>query len=68
MPVRWKSSVITNVKLRRESGGVKTTVKQTKHTTTNRVTEFIAGGNLSLLSRDDSTYEASKIEAKRTPR
>ncbi|NMD78256.1 filamentous hemagglutinin N-terminal domain-containing protein [Klebsiella sp. DNRA6] len=43
----------------------KTTVRQTKHTTTNRVTEFIAGGNLSLLSRDDSTYEASKIEAKK---
>ncbi|STW29361.1 hemagglutinin family protein [Klebsiella michiganensis] len=29
------------------------------------MTEFIAGGNLSLLSRDDSTYEASKIEAKK---
>lgn len=29
------------------------------------MTDFIAGGNLSLLSRDDSTYEASKIEAKK---
>lgn len=27
------------------------------------MTEFTAGGNLSLLSRDDSSYEASKIEA-----
>lgn len=53
---------------KRKWWGKKTTVKQTKRTTTNRVTEFIAGGNLSLLSRDDSTYEASKIEAKRTPR
>ncbi|HBM3243525.1 DUF637 domain-containing protein [Klebsiella oxytoca] len=50
---------------KRKWWGKKTTVKQTKHTTTNRVTEFIAGGNLSLLSRDDSTYEASKIEAKK---
>lgn len=48
---------------KRKWWGQKTTVKQTKHTTTNRVTEFTAGGNLSLLSRDDSTYEASKIEA-----
>ena len=50
---------------KRKWWGKKTTVKQTKRTTTNRVTEFIAGGNLSLLSRDDSTYEASKIEAKK---
>lgn len=50
---------------KRKWWGKKTTVRQTKHTTTNRVTEFIAGGNLSLLSRDDSTYEASKIEAKK---
>lgn len=48
---------------KRKWWGQKTTVKQTKHTTTNRVTEFTAGGNLSLLSRDDSSYEASKIEA-----
>ncbi|WP_130943702.1 DUF637 domain-containing protein [Klebsiella quasipneumoniae] len=48
---------------KRKWWGQKTTVKQTKHTTTNRVTEFTAGGNLNLLSRDDSTYEASKIEA-----
>ncbi|MBG2615375.1 DUF637 domain-containing protein [Klebsiella oxytoca] len=50
---------------KRKWWGKKTTIKQTKHTTTNRVTDFIAGGNLSLLSRDDSTYEASKIEAKK---
>ncbi len=50
---------------KRKWWGKKTTIKQTKHSTTNRVTEFIAGGNLSLLSRDDSTYEASKIEAKK---
>jgi len=50
---------------KRKWWGKKTTVKQTTHTTTNRVTEFTAGGNLSLLSRDDSTYEASKIEAKK---
>lgn len=50
---------------KRKWWGKKTTVKQTKRTTTNRVTEFIAEGNLSLLSRDDSTYEASKIEAKK---
>lgn len=48
---------------KRKWWGQKTTVKQTKHTTTNRATEFTAGGNLSLLSRDDSSYEASKIEA-----
>ncbi|WP_373555598.1 DUF637 domain-containing protein (plasmid) [Klebsiella variicola subsp. variicola] len=48
---------------KRKWWGQKTTVQQTKHTTTNRVTEFTAGGNLNLLSRDDSTYEASKIEA-----
>ncbi|WP_462217463.1 DUF637 domain-containing protein [Klebsiella variicola] len=50
---------------KRKWWGEKTTVKQTKHTTTNKVTEFTAGGNLSLMSRDDSTYEASKIEAQK---
>jgi len=38
-------------------------VKQTRHDVTNKVTEFTAGGNINLLSRDDSTYEASKIAA-----
>ncbi|MBL5903827.1 DUF637 domain-containing protein [Serratia fonticola] len=38
-------------------------VTQTRHDVTNKVTEFIAGGNINLLSRDDSTYEASKIAA-----
>lgn len=50
---------------KRKWWGKKNTIKQTKHSTTNRITEFIAGGDLSLLSRDDSTYEASKIEAKK---
>lgn len=50
---------------KRKWWGEKTTVKQTKHTTNNKVTEFTAGGNLSLMSRDDSTYEASKIEAQK---
>ncbi|WP_145932024.1 DUF637 domain-containing protein [Yersinia bercovieri] len=34
-----------------------------QHVATNKVTEFTAGGNISLLSRDDSTYQASKIAA-----
>lgn len=38
-------------------------VKQTRHDVTNKVTNFTAGGNINLLSRDDSTYEASKIAA-----
>lgn len=48
--------------------GKKTTIKKTKHTTTNRVTEFTADGNINLLSRDDSTYEASKISAGKNAR
>lgn len=53
---------------KRKWWGKKTTVKKTKHTTTNRVTEFTAGGNINLLSRDDSTYEASKISAGKNAR
>ncbi|WP_145591896.1 DUF637 domain-containing protein [Yersinia rochesterensis] len=34
-----------------------------QHVATNKVTEFIADGDISLLSRDDSTYQASKIAA-----
>ncbi|CAI1238197.1 Possible hemagglutinin (DUF637) [Serratia ficaria] len=48
---------------KRKWWGKKTEVKQTRHDVTNKVTEFTAGGNINLLSRDDSTYEASKIEA-----
>ncbi|CNH99868.1 DUF637 domain-containing protein [Yersinia bercovieri] len=33
------------------------------HSSINKVTEFTAGGDISLLSRDDSTYQASKIAA-----
>ncbi|MBN3097529.1 DUF637 domain-containing protein [Pectobacterium brasiliense] len=43
--------------------GKKTTIRQTSHSVTNKVTEFTAGGDINLLSRDDSTYEASKINA-----
>ncbi|MEI7409845.1 DUF637 domain-containing protein [Pectobacterium aroidearum] len=43
--------------------GKKTTIRQTSHNVTNKVTEFTAGGDINLLSRDDSTYEASKINA-----
>ncbi|RLM21623.1 two-partner secretion domain-containing protein [Brenneria goodwinii] len=43
--------------------GKKTTIRQTSHNVTNKVAEFTAGGDINLLSRDDSTYEASKINA-----
>ncbi|MEQ9998409.1 DUF637 domain-containing protein [Pectobacterium versatile] len=43
--------------------GKKTTIRQTSHNVTNKVTEFTAGSDINLLSRDDSTYEASKINA-----
>lgn len=33
------------------------------HSSINKVTEFTADGDISLLSRDDSTYQASKIAA-----
>ncbi|MBS9422656.1 DUF637 domain-containing protein [Photorhabdus caribbeanensis] len=41
--------------------GKKKTTTRTRHDVTNKVTEFTAGGDINLLSRDDSTYEASKI-------
>ncbi|WP_315850470.1 DUF637 domain-containing protein [Yersinia rochesterensis] len=34
-----------------------------QHAAINKVTEFTADGDISLLSRDDSTYQASKIAA-----
>lgn len=36
-------------------------VTNTHHETTNKVTEFTAGGNINLLAKDDVTLEASKI-------
>nr|WP_281245136.1 DUF637 domain-containing protein [Xenorhabdus koppenhoeferi] len=43
-------------------GGTKTTT-EISHKTGHDVGEFIAAGNITMLSHDDSTYEASKIEA-----
>ncbi|MFJ5450193.1 DUF637 domain-containing protein [Pectobacterium carotovorum] len=43
--------------------GKKKKGKQTYHNVSNKVVEFTAGSNISLLSKDDSIYEASKIEA-----
>ncbi|MBC8954462.1 DUF637 domain-containing protein [Xenorhabdus sp. PB62.4] len=42
--------------------GKKKTTNHTHHSVTNKVTEFIADGDINILSHDDSTYEASKIE------
>ncbi|VUS21858.1 16S rRNA endonuclease CdiA [Klebsiella spallanzanii] len=54
--------------VKRKWWGKKTTIKKTKHETIKRVTEFTAGGDINLLSRDDSTYEASKIAAGKNAR
>lgn len=54
--------------VKRKWWGKKTTIKKTKHETIKRVTEFTAGGDINLLSRDDSTYEASKIRTKENVR
>jgi filamentous hemagglutinin len=44
--------------------GKKDTHHRTQHNVTNKVTEFSAPtGYINILSKDDSTYEASKIEA-----
>ncbi|MEQ9918212.1 DUF637 domain-containing protein [Pectobacterium aroidearum] len=43
--------------------GKKKKGKQTYHNVSNKVTEFTAGSDINLLSRDDSIYEASKIAA-----
>ncbi|UEM39547.1 DUF637 domain-containing protein [Pectobacterium aquaticum] len=43
--------------------GKKKKGKQTYHSVSNKVAEFTAGSDISLLSRDDSIYEASKIAA-----
>nr|WP_306310609.1 DUF637 domain-containing protein [Xenorhabdus aichiensis] len=43
-------------------GNTKTST-QNRHDVTNKVTEFKSSGDINLLSRGDSTYEASKFEA-----
>ncbi|HFZ4878600.1 TPA: DUF637 domain-containing protein [Serratia marcescens] len=58
-----ESSHYEKKEVKRKWWGKKTEVKQTRHDVVNKVTEFSAGGDINLLSRDDSTYEASKIAA-----
>ncbi|MGQ1886591.1 DUF637 domain-containing protein [Serratia marcescens] len=58
-----ESSHYEKKETKRKWWGKKTEVKQTRHDVTNKVTEFSAAGNITLMSRDDSTYEASKIAA-----
>ncbi|KFB87175.1 filamentous hemagglutinin [Serratia grimesii] len=58
-----ESSHYEKTEKKRKWWGKKTEVKQTRHDVTNKVTEFTAAGNINLMSRDDSTYEASKISA-----
>nr|WP_256548269.1 DUF637 domain-containing protein [Xenorhabdus bovienii] len=45
--------------------GKKKTTTQIRHEVKNKVTEFKAKDDINLLSRDDSIYEASKIETGR---
>ncbi len=58
-----ESSHYEKKEVKRKWWGKKTEVKQTRHDVVNKVTEFSAGSDINLLSRDDSTYEASKIAA-----
>ncbi|HHL0960391.1 TPA: DUF637 domain-containing protein [Serratia marcescens] len=58
-----ESSHYEKTEKKRKWWGKKTEVKQTRHDVINKVTEFSAAGNITLMSRDDSTYEASKIAA-----
>ncbi|QJW54280.1 16S rRNA endonuclease CdiA [Serratia plymuthica] len=58
-----ESSHYEKTEKKRKWWGKKTEVKQTRHDVANKVTEFTAAGNINLMSRDDSTYEASKIAA-----
>ncbi|CDH18149.1 putative Filamentous hemagglutinin family outer membrane protein [Xenorhabdus bovienii str. kraussei Quebec] len=39
------------------------TINEVKYGTNNKVSEFIASGDINILSKNDSTYEASKIQA-----
>ncbi|MCC8390914.1 hemagglutinin repeat-containing protein, partial [Photorhabdus laumondii] len=57
----------TTSSTKRKWYGKKKTSTTTHHSVTNKVTEFIADGDINLLSRDDSTYEASKIETTKQP-
>ncbi|OKP02085.1 hemagglutinin [Xenorhabdus eapokensis] len=52
----------TNSKTSWGGFGKTKTSTQNRHDVTNKVTEFKSIGDINLLSRDDSTYEASKIE------
>ncbi|WP_337047939.1 DUF637 domain-containing protein [Serratia liquefaciens] len=63
-----ESSHYEKTETKRKWWGKKTEVKQTRHDVTNKVTEFTSPGNITLMSRDDSTYEASKIEAGKNAR
>ncbi|WP_228901641.1 DUF637 domain-containing protein, partial [Photorhabdus bodei] len=56
-----ESNHYENTETSRNWYGRKKTAKRTRHDVTNKVTEFTAGGDINLLSRDDSTYEASQI-------
>ncbi|SCZ66290.1 MULTISPECIES: DUF637 domain-containing protein [Photorhabdus] len=58
-----ESSRYEKTETKRRWYGKKKTTTRTRHDVTNKVTEFTAGGDINLLSRDDSTYEASKIAA-----
>ncbi|OKP27693.1 hypothetical protein BSQ40_15200 [Serratia fonticola] len=58
-----ESSHYEKKEVKRKWWGKKTEVTRVRHDVTNKITEFTAAGNISLLSRDDSTYEASKISA-----
>ena len=58
-----ESSHYEKTEKKRKWWGKKTEVKQTRHDVANKVTEFTAAGNINLMSRADSTYEASKISA-----
>ncbi|MEC5343325.1 DUF637 domain-containing protein [Brenneria populi] len=63
-----ESSHYEKTTTKRKWYGKKTTIRQTSHNVANKVTEFSAGGDINLLSRDDSTYEASKINAGKNAR
>ncbi len=54
-----ESSHYEKTETKRRWYGKKKTTTRTRHDVTNKVTEFTAGGDINLLSRDDSTYEAS---------
>ncbi len=63
-----ESSHYEKTETQRRWYGKKKTTTHTRHDVTNKVTEFTAGGDINLLSRDDSTYEASKIATDKNAR